>query len=213
MNKFPIKLNARREDKGGIISTVILIIVATLFILLLGFNLLYTRIYIVGSSMRNTLIGADSMMSPGGDYVYICKYIEPKRGDIVVIKVGDKSLIKRVIGLGGDTLKLEDGVLYIKGKDDDDFVLIEEPYVDDEFKHASDKNNFEEITVNEGEVFFMGDNRDNSEDSRGYYGCQPVECIEGVVTSWSLRSKGFVTAWNTFFEFKLPEFLASFNKS
>ena len=199
MTDFPIRLNEKYNDKGGWFSTVVLTIVTVLFTLLLIFNVLYTRIYIVGSSMRNTLVGAESMEKAGGDYVYICKYIEPKRGDIVVIKVGDRSLIKRVIGLGGDSVKLEDGVLYLNGE------LVEEPYVDDNLNIDTRKNNFDETVVKEGYVFFMGDNRDNSEDSRGYYSCQPVENIEGVVTGWSLQCKDAITKWNTFFEFTLPE--------
>ena len=212
MADFPIRLNEKNIDKGGLFSTIALIVVSVLFILLLMFNVLYTRIYIVGSSMKNTLIGAETMAKSGGDYVYICKYIEPKRGDIVVIKVIEgRSLIKRVIGLGGDTVKLEDGALYIKGKGDDDFVLIDEPYVDDELNTDRNKNNFAETVVEEGYVFFLGDNRDNSEDSRGIYGCRPVENIEGVVAGWSLQCKDAITKWNTFFEFTLPELFSAQN--
>lgn len=197
MLEFPINIEKREERKQDLLSTVAVIILAVVFIFFLSFRILYTRIYVVGSSMQRTLTGAQSPNDPGGDYVYICKYIQPKRGDIVVIDVGNRSLIKRIIAVGGDTISLENGVLYLNR------VLKEEPYVSPDKNTDPVKNTFEEFTVAEGYVFCMGDNRDNSEDSRGMYGCMPVENILGVVTGWSLQFKDAVTEWNTFFEFTI----------
>lgn len=197
MVEFPISIEKKAERKQDLLSTVAVIILAVVFIFFLSFRLLYTRIYVVGSSMQQTLTGAQSPDSAGGDYVYICKYIEPKRGDIVVIDVGNRSLIKRIIAVGGDTIRLENGVLYLNG------VIKEEPYVSPDRNTDRIKNTFEELRVEEGYVFCMGDNRDNSEDSRGMYGCMPVENILGVVTGWSMQFKDAVTDWNTFFEFTL----------
>ena len=205
MTDFPIRLNQKTEDKSGLFSTVVIFVLAIVFIIMLLFNTLYTRIYVVGSSMQTTLSGAYSEYQAGGDYVYICKYIEPKRGDIVVIDVGERSLIKRVIALGGEKVRLECGVLYIDGE------LIEEPYINPANNTNMKKNTFNEIEVEEGYVFCMGDNRDNSEDSRGIYGCMPVENITGVVTGWSMQCKDVITGWNTFFGFTLPELFGAQN--
>ncbi len=206
MNQFPVNFERRYNDKSIFYATVALIIAAAVLTLILLFNALYIRIYVVGSSMKNTLTGAPSVDRAGGDYVYICRYIEPKRGDIVVIDAGNRSLIKRVIALGGDRIKLDNGVLYLNGQ------VVEEPYVSPENNKDVKKNTFEEITVKQGEVFFMGDNRDNSEDSRGdFYGCMPVERISGVVTGWSMQYKQAITNWNTFFEFTLPEIFGEQN--
>ncbi len=197
MVELPISIEKKPERKQDLLSTVAVIILAVVFIFVLSFRILYTRIYVVGSSMQSTLTGALSPNSSGGDYVYICKYIQPRRGDIVVIDVGNRSLIKRVIAVGGDKIKLEKGVLYLNDE------IKEEPYVSPDRNLDPVKNTFEELTVDEGYVFCMGDNRDNSEDSRGIYGCMPVENILGVVTGWSMQFKDAVTDWNTFFEFTL----------
>lgn len=204
MNKFPVRIDRKRDSRAVITFTAVLIL--TVFIaFLLFFNVFYTRIYVVGYSMQNTLSGAPSVQEAGGDYVYICKYISPQRGDIVVIDAGEISLIKRVIAFGGDSLKMEDGRLYLKKSGETSFKYIEEPYVSPENKNDAAKNNFGEVRVKQGYVFFMGDNRDNSEDSRGsYYGMLPEERITGVVTGWSMQWKDAITSLNTFFEFTLP---------
>lgn len=206
MTEFPIRIDKKFDSTRDILSGIAIIVVTALFIMLLTFNALYTRIYVVGSSMQRTLKGAPSIRQAGGDYVYICEYIEPKHGDIVVIDVGSRNIIKRVIALGGDTVRLDDGVLYLNDE------LVEEPYVSPENNVDRRKNTFPAITVEEGYVFCMGDNRDNSEDSRGQYGCMKVEDIVGIVTDWSIRGKDLITGWNTFFDFTLPRLFGRENK-
>lgn len=209
MTKFPIRLSEKPYRKGNLFATIAIVIFSAIFILMVFFNLTYTRIYVVGSSMKSTLTGAIATDRPGGDYVYICKYLQPRRGDIVVIDVGDRSLIKRVIALGGESVRLEDGVLYLKDKNGEEEYMVEEPYVDAANNQNKFKNTFDEVVVPEGYVFCMGDNRDNSEDSRGVYGCMSVNSIVGVVTGWSIQCKSMITNWNTFFEFTLPELFGS----
>jgi len=199
MAEFPISIENKSAGMREVLLNALMVILAAFFALLLLFNVLYSRIYVVGSSMQRTLTGASSPNDAGGDFVYICKYIEPDYGDIVVIDVGNRSLIKRVIAFGGDKVRLDNGVLYVNGN------LVEEPYVSPDKNTDMNRNTFSELIVDEGCVFCMGDNRDNSEDSRGVYGCMPIENIAGVVTGWSMQCKEAVTGWNTFFEFTLPD--------
>ncbi len=103
-----------------------------------------------------------------GDYVLTSRqayrlFGEPERGDIIVFKSellddegNEKNLIKRIIALPGDTIAIKGGYTYINGE------KIDEPYVAEQGLSGE----MEEITVPEGELFVMGDNRGVSEDSR-----------------------------------------------
>ncbi|MDE6691584.1 MAG: signal peptidase I, partial [Clostridia bacterium] len=143
---------------------------------------------VIGSSMEGTLVD--------GDCVYAIRSSSPRRGDIVIIDTDEKPIIKRVIALGGDTVELKAGVLYLNGEQ------VDEPYVDPVNNTASySKNTFSVITVPEGKMFFMGDNRDDSNDSRSKYGVMPVSSIMGIVADWSLSCKGAVTTFNNLFSF------------
>ncbi len=190
-------LNKKRENDNWF-NAFLVIILAVLTLMLL-FKLTYSKIYVVGSSMENTLTGApnNDETQPGGDYVYIFK-AKPHRGDIAVINTPDKYLIKRIIAVGGDRVAQINGVLYLNGQ------KMYEPYVSPE-KNMSPENNFEEITVKDGYIFFLGDNRDNSRDSRSEcYGCLPQSNVIGIVADWSLRYKDIIKSVNTFFDFTLP---------
>ncbi len=167
----------------------------------------YTGIYVVDGSMTPTLTGAEldekRQPLPGGDYIYINTHKKADYGDIVVVyrqKSGlnftDK-LIKRVVAFGGDTVELKAGVLFVNGKE------VKESYLDANKNSPTIlKNTFAEHTVADGCMFLLGDNRNDSIDSRTY-GDFPVKDLVGVVPEWSMRSKGTSTAIYTFFHFTI----------
>lgn len=175
--------------------------VIVLAVFRVAFGVTYFKVYVIGASMEGTLNGAASEDVLGGDYVYAYHSSSPRRGDIVIIDTGAKPakpIIKRVIALGGDEVEIVDGVLYLNGK------IVDEPYVLSE--NNTSKSNYPKTTVADGEMFFLGDNRDVSVDSRSKkYGMMPVAKTIGIVADWSMSLKGAVTAFNTFFEFTLPD--------
>lgn len=201
--------NKDGNKKLNIALNVLIVIVAAFLIGEILFVTNYTGVYVVDKSMQPTLYGAATKYEAGGDYVYLLKNAKPTYGDIVVVeRENDDPLIKRVIALGGDSLKLIDGVLFIKYKGKDEFVLVEEPYVLDT---NNDKNNHkntfcntdEGFFVEDGKVFLMGDNRNVSNDSRDM-GAFEQSKVYGVVTDWSLKYKKIFSALHKFFAFDVP---------
>ncbi len=90
-----------------------------------------------------------------------------------VLEFNKTSYIKRVIGVAGDHILIEDGKVYLNGEE------LEEDYLADGVE-TERTGQFYDITVPEGYVFVMGDNRTQSVDSR-VFGCIPVDKIEGKV--------------------------------
>lgn len=161
---------------------------------------------ITSGSMENTLLVGDFLVLsksaygatiPGTD-LRLPGYSEPKRGDVVVFRGHheDIDLVKRLIGLPGDTLSMKDGVLYINGK------AIDEPYVQhtdvagdgyhpwmswqteflvdtvDVMRYRPTRDNWGPIVVPPNRYFVMGDNRDMSLDSR-YWGFVDPRALKG----------------------------------
>lgn len=129
-----------------IIPYVIVIILVLLFK-----KFLYTPIRVNGESMMKTLHDGDIMILNIIDY----KVHGVKRFDIVVVDEGDELIIKRVIGLPGDTVEYKNNKLYINGKKVND-------------KYASEKTEDFSVLVPKNEYFVLGDNRTNSLDSRAF---------------------------------------------
>ena len=130
-----------------------------------------------GHSMQNTLQDEDKLLIT--NFMY-----EPEYGDIVVLdsNVLNKVIVKRVIALEGQTVKITPTEIYVDGK------LLDEPYVyigdnfGNEIKdyYYLPEGGYFEITVPEGEIFVMGDHRNNSDDSRSI-GTISKEAIIGKV--------------------------------
>ena len=142
----------------------------TLFVLVIlaGAVFLFTKVFRIVHIRGNS-------MQPGlsdGDYVLVNCLKEAERGDIVVIdsdSFENENVIKRVIGMEGDTLKIKKGKLIRSGEE------LEEPYREKEFTE-----DMKERTVGEGCIFVIGDNSAHSYDSRKV-GDIPVEDVYGVV--------------------------------
>ena len=111
-----------------------------------------------------------------GDYVVVEKLSykigELEIGDIVIVAtdaLAEKKIIKRVVGLEGDTLMVKDGVLYRNNE------KVKEDYI-----NLGKQEDMGETKIEKGQVYVMGDNRNNSLDSR-YLGSFTYEQIKGKV--------------------------------
>lgn len=202
------------KTRTSVLDRLINVLLAVIFVLsvfLLLFNMRYTGVYVVNSSMLPTIVGAPSKEEPGGDYVYMDTFAKPDYGDIVIIspeKKDDHSIIKRAFAFGGDRIYIEQGVVYVKYAGSDEFKAIEnEPYVSEEnhrimenYANSVDENGEKGLLINDGEIFVLGDNRDVSADSR-LHGPFRLDDVRGVVPGWALNIKSFTTKLNLIFAF------------
>ncbi|MEZ5490077.1 MAG: signal peptidase I [Gammaproteobacteria bacterium] len=148
---------------------------------------------ISGASMQPTLLDGDKVWVNKVAYdvkipfteISLGSFADPERGDIIIIdsqKAG-KRLVKRIVGLPGDTVYMRDNALVINGEaadykivtEDDDSMIITEQLP--EHSHQAQLStsyfsrtmrNYGPVTVPEDSYFVLGDNRDNSADSRAY---------------------------------------------
>lgn len=183
-----------------IINVLLIAFISVVAFELILFNVRYVNVYVDGGSMLPTL--------NSGDYVFANTKATPEYGDIVVVEVENTSgrryyIIKRLIAFGGDTVRLDHGQLEIKYAGEDDFTKIDEEYLEHYTPDAS-WNNFSDHVVAEGCIFLLGDNRDDSKDSR-VIGDIPLSALEGVVSQWSFENKSMITVFYTFFKITLPK--------
>ncbi len=175
----------KRTVGQEILSWVLTILVAVVAALVIR-SVIFEPVRVDGSSMDDTLADGEIMFVSKYDYssTWLCLPWQstqakenapritlggnPKRFDVVICRYpnrGDTNFVKRVIGLPGDTIRLEDGYLYIKAAGEDEETRYDEPYISDEYRTGR-LNSFEPYTVPEGKYFVMGDHRNNSNDSR-----------------------------------------------
>ena len=125
---------------------------------LLVFSLLFRVVVVSGPSMNDTLVDGDWLLLVGN-----VLYKNPQQGDIIVASKDSfdngTPIIKRVIATEGQTVDIDfvNGIVYVDG------VALDEPYINEP---THDRESFTgEVTVPEGYVFVMGDNRNESTDS------------------------------------------------
>lgn len=158
------------------VETVLLAVVLFLVI-----NLLTARVRVDGPSMEPSYYHNNRVVV--SKVSYLLGDIE--RGDVIVFPAPpnpEEDYIKRVIGLPGDQILVQNGVVFINGE------ALVEPYIS-----APPINNMRTTTVPEDSVFVMGDNRNVSSDSRSW-GPLPIEDIIGkaVFVYWPLDQIGVV---------------------
>jgi signal peptidase I len=169
---------------------------------------LFVRTWIVQAfkiptgSMENNLLIGDHLLVNKFIFGPTASSIERKllpvrdirRGDVIVFKYPDepdRDFIKRVIGLPGETLELRAKKVYIDGQPlDEPYVHFLEPASDSQETTSFDvRERYGPVRVPEGQYFVMGDNRDNSQDSR-YWGFLPRHYVKGraLMIYWSYES-------------------------
>ena len=162
---------------------------------------------IPSESMVKTLLVGDFLFVNKFEYgarvpftkVRLPGYRKPQRGDIIVFQFPQdpsKDFIKRCIAVGGETLEIKDKQVYVNG------VKLDEPYAihsDTSVRPAGFdyRDNFGPYTVPAGDLFMMGDNRDNSNDSR-YWGPLDLALIKGraMFLYWSWDGERNWPRWN-----------------
>ena len=145
---------------GSVREWVLVVVVALLAALVLRATLIQTY-YIPSTSMTPTLEVGDRLMV----YKLAFSIGDVEKGDLVVFsrpsRLPDSPIndfVKRVVALEGEKVEVTDGDLYIDGS------RVDEPYLES----STVTNDFEEVEVPDGHVFVMGDNRQNSRDSRDF---------------------------------------------
>lgn len=208
-----------RTSAAGILLNVILVLFALILAAEIVFNSYYTGIYVINHSMTPTITGAsirgydingDPIAGSDGDYVFIRTGAKPTYEDIVVVKreylSGGKTktdnIIKRAVAFEGDKVEFIEGWLYVNGE------KKEEDYISDKYRTRKDHKYYnypveeDEHIVAEGCVFLLGDNRNESDDSRAN-GDYKMSNVLGVVPEWSIKVKFFSSAWHRFFTFTI----------
>ena len=171
-----------------VIEWIVVIAVALIVALLVRLFLLQ-QFYISGPSMETTMFSDDRVLVSKLAY----EVGEIDRGDVVVFdratmngnQIEHDDLIKRVIGIGGESIEIRDCVIYIDG------TKLEEPYLpsrDKSLTNLSDRCgvvNMDAITIEDDEVFLVGDNRPQSFDSRMF----------GAIKKDFVIGQAFVIIW------------------
>jgi signal peptidase I len=200
-SEYPVAPVAPAKTSGSRFAREVIETIILAAVIFFGVRLVVLNFQVDGSSMFPNLDNGEMLLVNRNAYMHfdVNKYIDvlpfvdhdgehivypfdpPERGDIIVFNPpnqSDKPYIKRVIGLPGESVTFKDGSVYINGQ------KLEEPYLDGD-KSLCNRSVCPDIVVPEGSVYVMGDNRENSSDSRSF----------GPVTVNSIIGKAWITYW------------------
>jgi len=173
---------SKRNKRSGLAEWIIVVVVAISSALLVRAYVLQ-QFAVEGTSMLSTLHPSDRVLVNKLSY----RLHDPRRGDVVVLKrietnSQERDLIKRVVGLPGETIEYRSCQLFVNG------ALIKEPYLDPQIVSANHCGADQPAVVVEPKhVFVMGDNRGGSLDSR--------DRTVGQISYGNLIGRAFVVMW------------------
>ena len=200
------KQNAVIKKKSKLRENVEAVIVAVILAMFIR-TFVVQAFKIPSGSMKNTLLV--------GDHILVNKFIygvklpfvgatiipvkDPVHGDIVVFKYPnnpDLDFIKRVVGVAGDVVECRDKTIYVNKRPvNADYII----HTDSQVIPAgfNPRDNFGPITVPKKSIFVMGDNRDNSHDSR-FWGFVELQAVKGkaFMIYWSWNKEKFGVRWS-----------------
>ena len=173
--------SAGREWVESILKALVLVLVVKTFVV--------QAFFIPTESMQSTLLVGDYLLVDKISYLFR----DPRPGEIVVFEYPEdpsKDFIKRCVAVGGQVISHDDDTLTVDGH------KMKEPYT--QYLHTPrpvyDKRNFTDLKIPEGSFFMMGDNRNNSQDSR-FWGALPRWRVIGKAWAgyWPLTRIGLMT--------------------
>jgi signal peptidase I len=155
---------SRFQKAGEFVWEMFKVVVICLMIILPVRYFLIQPFYVKGASMEPNFYDNEYLIIDEITY----RFSEPNRGDIVVFKYPNNPkqyFIKRVVGLPGERVKIENSQVYI-GKDSDGMEPLREDYLPGDIETNLPLRGYSNVVLEENEYFLLGDNRDQSLDSR-----------------------------------------------
>jgi signal peptidase I len=196
--------NKEKSNLRENIEAILIAIVIAMFIR----SFIVQAFKIPSGSMENTLLIGDHILV--NKFIYgvklpfgnktIIPFHTPKNGDIVVftfeLDPDKKDFIKRVIGIAGDKIEIRNKKVYVNGKIVEQYPAV---FSDERVypETVNPRDNLGPLTVPDNSLFVMGDNRDNSYDSR-FWGFVNLKSVKGMafMIYWSWDSPKFRVRWN-----------------
>jgi len=189
----PVKKGALREWTEALIFALILALIIRAFLI--------QAYRIPSSSMEDTLLKGDHILATKYNYGVTVPFttnklfgkdIIPKRGDIIIFTFPQNpslDFVKRVVGLPGDKVEIKNKKVFVNGKGyDEGHEKYTDPFIVDKGISVI-RDNMPETIIKPGHVFVMGDNRDQSYDSR-FWGQLPIDNVKGkaliIYFSWDM---------------------------
>lgn len=180
--EFVTELSQPKNKRSGFLSFLVDVLETLILsvVLFVSINIISARIRVDGDSMEPTLVS--------GEYVVVNRLSyrlgHPQRGDIIVFhfpRDPKEEYIKRVIGLPGDEVNVMNGLVYVNGQS------LDENYLDVKMNYTGS------WTVPTGQLFVLGDNRNNSSDSHDW-GTVPMDYVVGkaVLVYWPPPAWGLI---------------------
>ena len=196
----------RKTKKSGLRENIEAILVAIVLALFIR-TFVIQAFKIPSGSMKNTLLIGDHILV--NKFIYgvkvpflqttIVPITNPKHEDIVVFKFPEdpsKDFIKRVIGVAGDVVEVRDKQVYVNSKLlNPDFGIHTDSYIFP--ASVQPRDNFGPVVVPSHSLFVIGDNRDQSYDSR-FWGFVDLKAVKGkaLIIYWSWDKDNFGVRWN-----------------